>query len=148
MTDSPAADGQAVPTAEQAGAMDFSMVVDEHNFPQYAVRVIEPAEAWHQQDGRPGYVRFEVFEVHGTEMDGTPLYFKPGWTSSHEDDTHDIAEAERCAWGDVKWDGCVNYEVGTEDVMLHACSPEGLGHFLHAIQTGYDLAYEKVRERA
>lgn len=47
----------------------------------------------------------------------------------------DPHEAEIYVQGAVKWDGCVNYQVGNHDVMMHACGREDLQK-LHATLIG------------
>ena len=117
------------------------------DFPHHTVVVTVPDGAWRQGNGKPGYVDFEVYPIVGVQDDGTLLYELKGAGSS-ADLTSDIAEAGRCAEGSVKWDGCVNYQLGDIDqespVLLHACGADSLAQYLAAVQRAYDLAAELV----
>ncbi len=76
-----------------------------------------------------------------------PLYTKRGAASSmdHETDPHG---AEVFVSGSVKWYGCVNYEVGDQDlVMMHACSRRDLERVSHVLTTIYERCGELMQAR-
>lgn len=119
------------------------------DFPRFAVCVWAPEDRphfWRQSNGLPGFVEFEIYEITGTDFNGEKgvhCYETYGSRSS-ADTTTNLAEAEPCARGSVKWDGCVNFEVGLEGVMLHDCDLTDVEARAEAMVTAYRLAVDMM----
>lgn len=65
-------------------------------------------------------VSFTVYTVVGFSGD------VPSWEIAGDDRcgwTEDFANAEWLIRGDLKWDGCVNYNMNQDECMLHECDP-------------------------
>ena len=71
----------------------------------------------------PSVLTFEVYEVIGTEADGNVLWQRAGAANSCDFSKTGLDDAEWYMRGDLKWDGCVNYNVNQEECMLHVCGP-------------------------
>lgn len=71
-------------------------------------------------------VQFEVVQVDGVTGDGKQVFTFDGRSHS----TTDLAEAEACVTGFVKWDGCMEFTV---DHCVHTCDAKQLDAVLLAI---------------
>lgn len=79
-------------------------------------------------DGRIGWVDFELFEVTSFEPDDpTKLFYERKGATSSMDLVDNLDEAETAADGFVKWDGCTQFEVSSVHID-HRKSLEGLHH--------------------
>lgn len=93
---------------------------------------------------RPGNVNmgdvyaidFELFELFGEAADGRPLY------RSGEAVVENVLGADRYAYGDLRWDGCMNLAFDDQDAMLHFCGPWGLDSLNEALQAVYEKGLE------
>ena len=77
-------------------------------------------------------VDFDVFQIVN-ERGGSILWRSEGMTAGQDPETDDQAQAEVFISGHVKWDGCSNWNIGSDGVMLHFCSvrqAERLGELL------------------
>jgi len=83
----------------------------------------EPSEYW---------VKYLIYEVAGYTLEPakTPLY--------GEEFTTRIEDGYLIASGEVKWDGCSNWEFNTE-VMLHGCNREDLEAIGRALAECWDM---------
>lgn len=119
--------------------------------PTHLIRAWAPEDAWHGDDGKPGYAEFAVYEVRGWDAseDGVPCGWGPQSLlfrcRGDEGDTGDLDAAIRTAHGSVKWDGCVNYVVSEDEglgfeSMLHACGPDSMRNLMAAVLRGYEMA--------
>jgi hypothetical protein len=81
-------------------------------------------------DGRVGWVDFELFQVVGIDhpFTGKLSYERRGATSSM-DQVENLDEAQPAADGFVKWDGCTQFDVAS----VHIDNRVGLEDLLHAI---------------
>ena len=61
-----------------------------------------------------------------------------------ENITTDYTQVTPFCKGDVKWDGCTNFDFDDDDCMLHCCTKEDLVNIGVMLGRVYDLA--KVRE--
>lgn len=97
----------------------------------------------------PGTViHVESHEMHwpaapptSTPADMGFSYERAGARSSMER-TFDWTEARAAAEGSVKCDGCLNYSIGGEDVLAHACSPAEISELAAAFRRVVEIAYE------
>lgn len=127
------------------------MVVEDRieQVSQFVATARVPSEQdhfWTQRDnGLPGFVEIAVFELLGSEADGTPWFTAEGGRTN-ADGTPFLIDAEASVRGAVKWDGCVNWDAGSAltGVMLHACDAEELAGFCNAVQRAYAIALEMV----
>jgi hypothetical protein len=81
-------------------------------------------------DGRVGWVDFELFEVTSYEVaDPSKLLYELRDAVSSHDLTADLDEAGPAADGFVKWDGCTQFNVAS----VHVDSRKGLENLFHGI---------------
>ena len=106
----------------------------------YAVRMT-PANLDHR--GVAYKATFVVLLIAGVEESGNILWQLAGSTTS-PDPVEDIEKAEWYARGDVKWDGCVNYEVQQDGVMLHECGLNGFEKHYRLWQAIYEMARDAM----
>ena len=88
-------------------------------------------------------MEFAIYQIVGSYGDGTPIY----------DDCNCGAElfenAVPIITGDLKWDGCCNFDF-TEQVeekykcMLHICGRDGFNDWSKAMGYVYDIGMEKM----
>lgn len=100
----------------------------------------------HNNPGRPGVVRFALWEIIGYPDVGQPaLYETPGSSGPTDDMTDDLARAQWTAEGFMKWDGCTHVR-WRDDVFLHFDLPSSEGpRQLHAaLEKAIDLALDMV----
>jgi hypothetical protein len=84
----------------------------------------------------PLSVAFRVVECTGEEMDGTPLYGE-GFIS-------DPSVVPPFLSGDVKWDGCSNWDWHTSECMQHFCTKDSAVKIGVLMGRLYDLAAEMI----
>lgn len=88
------------------------------------------------------YVDFHAADIEATECFENGVHkglgFQAPRANSNMELVYDPREAEPYVHGSVKWDGCVNYVVGTEDVMMHACGTHDLARLSHVLLTIYE----------
>lgn len=78
---------------------------------------------WHDPE-RSLFVRYEVFEVVGTNEDGALLF---AVESDGNGNTTDHGNARAALYGEIKWDGCShNYFFPYVDGYHHACGRASL----------------------
>ena len=92
------------------------MNIKHFNDPGYSV-VITPDEY---------HVQYDVYEHEGYYEDGMPVFHMKG-ANTHPSPSTGIDDAEIYMNGDVKWDGCSNWEINENDrCMLHGCNKDDL----------------------
>jgi L-rhamnose isomerase len=77
------------------------------------------------------YVDFRASKIEGRNCWDNGVHHERGYASINESSNmpveFDPAKGEIYVSGSVKWDGCVNFEVGDDNgVMLHACNEDDL----------------------
>ena len=72
-------------------------------------------------DGKCYYMGFVAHETIDVQDTGAVLWQRAGSTSSPNPSLDGLNDAEWRLRGDVKWDGCVNYDVNQSLGMVHAC---------------------------
>lgn len=93
------------------------------------------------------YVEFfaaEIFTDSATREDNTlGIVYESLDGNSNMDWETDPLKAFPFVQGSVKWDGCVNYEVGDQDrVMQHACDKGDLARLSYVLLAIYDRCRE------
>lgn len=91
---------------------------------------------------RPHWVDFEIWDVRGTQQDGTRLY--------GDSFVSDPLAAESLCHGFVKWDGCTQIYftgIGTNGPALHFDSNSDLSAFARTLNEVRRLALVEVMER-
>lgn len=113
----------------------------EHICGDFGVTVIYTLD-----DTYKSHVDFTVARITGIDcvengVDYPRCYERAGAGSS-EDTVFDPHDAEVFMHGGVKWDGCVNFEIGNDSCMLHACGR----HDLELISQALVAIYERCGE--
>lgn len=83
------------------------------------------------------YVDFNIYEISGFSEDGAPLYNNEPIMFSKN-----IEDAAIFANGSVRWDGCSNWSIGEEGVMVHSCDKEHLLNIGKVLAACWDWASE------
>lgn len=88
------------------------------------------------------HVEYLIYEIEGDSVDGNPLYHRKG-SDSFPDSVDTIEESEPYLTGEVKWDGCSNWEFDEQErSMLHFCSRENLQSISEIMVACYDWTKE------
>lgn len=132
----------------------WALVRDEHGYPEFLVIVGCAGDVWRQGEamgGAPGFASFEIYEILATDVrDGesgdliASIVFPREGGSSSADEAIDIADAERFAHGSVKWDGCANFAIDDNGVMLHAHDEAGMLSIGRALALAHHLCAQMV----
>lgn len=70
---------------------------------------------------------------------------KPAFSTVDLEWTTDISKAMRLMEGGIKWDGCVDMDIGEgEGYQLHFCNLEGTRIITRALEEVYALAAKKI----
>jgi hypothetical protein len=124
----------------------WALVRSEGDHPEFLVIAGYAHDTWKQAEtGRPGFASFEIAAVslqrwEGDELvEDSPIAFPLAGGMSSADMTSDLADAERFAHGDVKWDGCANFLLDDNEVMLHICDPGGMARIGEALCLAYEI---------
>lgn len=130
----------------------WALLRNEHGWPEYLVIAGSPGDVWRQRSGSgaPGFASFEIYAILGTDYtDGegvliSPLLFSIAGARSSADSTVFVHEAERFAHGSVKWDGCSDFLLDDNGMMLHVCDASGILHIGQALALAYDICAQIV----
>lgn len=116
--------------AEKPSQCPEVVFVDGHN----------PMELRFHADPDGYYLTFWVLPT--VHCDGNPVEYQQAGADCGMTFTSDPDEADALIHGSVKWDGCMNYEVGYERdwAMLHACGRRHALAIAEAINHVYDRA--------
>lgn len=82
---------------------------------------------------------FYIYEIAGEAPDGKLYYNRKGY-SSLPDPVETLGEAEVYAFGNIKWDGCSNWQFDDVGGMLHFCSRDQLLNVGKILATCWDWA--------
>lgn len=94
------------------------------------------------------YVTYTIYDIQGFgEGDTKDVFDKPLWpragATSSPDCVETLEESEPYLHGDVKWDGCSNWEFDEQErVMLHGCSRKGVQRFGEVMAMCWDWTKE------
>lgn len=94
------------------------------------------------------YVTYTIYDIQGFEEGETKDVFdKPLWpragAMSSPDPVDTLEESEPYLHGDVKWDGCSNWEFDEQErVMLHGCSRSDVQRFGDVMAMCWDWTKE------
>lgn len=97
---------------------------------------------YERPDGRPVSAQFAIYEVFAVDFAGAEMYEIPG--GEPMDLTTDLALAKPWCAGSVKWDGCTNYVIDDEGVMMHDHGRDGIKGRGDALVAAYDMAAEML----
>lgn len=75
---------------------------------------------------------------------GEIKYAKKGWRSLPMDVTANLDEAQPCAKGWIKWDGCHEFTVGDGENSYHVCGKRNMSELTTALLRVYDVAAEAI----
>lgn len=72
---------------------------------------------------------------------------KQNWASCDFEILESIIEGSELVWdkvahGNIKWDGCCNFEIGNDNSYAHICGVEQFEDFNVLLKYGYSLARE------
>ncbi len=94
------------------------------------------------------FVAVEIISPDGVSENGDRLGRGDNRKDAHStpDFVFDPHEAEPYVSGAVKWDGCVNYTVGTDAVMMHACGRRDLEKLSRVLVTIFERCGALMQE--
>ena len=91
------------------------------------------------------YVDFKVYAHDGVCCDSGMPFFHAKDSPSYPDPVETTAEADVFASGDVKFDGCSNWNIDENArAMLHGCSRDDLLNIGKVLAECWDIAKERL----
>ena len=85
------------------------------------------------------YADLKVWEIAGVTTEGEMLFGEDFTTVRPENPTID---------GSIKWDGCSNWDFGTDECMMHFCGVAGAVEFGKLIPKLYEMVADAMPEHA
>ncbi len=105
--------------------------------PEYIEHIDGATVIYTHDSASPHHIDFVAVELIATHViDGRGYNRKDARFSP--DFVFDPHDAEPYVSGTVKWDGCVNYTVGTDSVMMHACGRRDLEKLSRVLVTVFE----------
>ena len=103
---------------------------------------LEPAGFTLMIRGGEFQASFVAFERTSVE-DDPPRYRRQGSTTS-DDEVDDLFSAEWFVRGDVKWDGCANFEFNEEAQMFHTCGRRSMEEHSAVLLRAFDECASRI----
>ena len=94
------------------------------------------------------FMSFKVYAIYGVASPGNQILWA-AWDEAIASSTGDIEKADVFCSGDVKWDGCTNFQFDEQErCALHCCDRKSLADIGELLRRVHVLAEEKIPKAA